>query len=112
MIEAPSSPTSQCSLPSYLFEHVNMIGTSSISLFGHPLDFGSMHVMNQDSVDFAFLPHLDLTTHDGFSFPSIQAIPDDDEMDKEAYWPYLDHQLEEGSHMLLEEIIEINLGDK
>lgn len=89
-----------------------MIGTSSIFLFAHPLDFSSIHIMDQDVVAFALLPHMDLTTNDGFSLPCIQAIPNDDEIDKEAYWPYLDHQLEEGSHMLLEEIIEINLEDE
>lgn len=31
LIEAPTSPTSQCSIPSYLFEHFNMIGAFSIS---------------------------------------------------------------------------------
>lgn len=68
-----------------------MIDTSLISLFTNPLNFSPIHVMDQDVVDFALLPHLDLTTHDGFSIPCSQAIFDDDKMDKEAYWPYKDH---------------------
>lgn len=47
--------------------------------------------MDQDVADFPMLPHLDLSMHDGFSFSCIQAILNDDEIDKEAYWPYLDH---------------------
>lgn len=68
VLEAPSLPMSQCSIPSYLFEHVNMIGDSSISSFSHPLDFDSIHVMDQDVVDFTLIPNLDLSMHDGFSF--------------------------------------------
>jgi len=62
-----------------------MVGITSISPFAHPLDFVPIHVVDQDVADFAILPHLDLSTHDGFSFPCSQAIPNDDNMDNDAY---------------------------
>lgn len=62
-----------------------MIGFSSISLFSHPLDFNSIHVVDQDIVAFSILPHLNLTMHDDFNFAYNQVTPDDDEMDNDDH---------------------------
>lgn len=79
-----------------------MVDSSSIYLFSHPFDFDSIHVVDLDDVDFAMIPHNDLATHDGFSFPCSHATPNDDELNDDTYWSYFDHQWEEGLHMLVE----------
>lgn len=60
---------------------------------------------------FFVLPHVDLTTHGGFNFPCSKFTLDDDEMNDDAYWTYLDHQLEEDSHMFIKEVMEIDLSE-
>ena len=62
----------------------NMIGSSSISTFFHPLNVDFIYVVDQDD-DFSILPHLDLAIHDSFYFPCIQIILNDDEMKDGAY---------------------------
>lgn len=57
------------------------------------------------------IPHTDLTMHDGFSFPCNHVDLDDDEFNDDTYWLYFDHQWEEGSHMLVEEVVNFDLGD-
>lgn len=57
------------------------------------------------------IPHTDLATHDDFNFTCIHTDLDDGELNVDNYWSYFNHQWEEGSHMLVEEVMEIDLGD-
>jgi len=66
-----------------------MVGFSSISPFSHLLEFGTIHMMDQDTVIFMIITNTDISTHDSFHWYCSHAKPYDDELDIDAYWPYL-----------------------
>jgi len=52
-----------------------MVGISSIFPFFHPLDFDSIHVVDQDSIDFDMIDMTNLTIHDNFIWPCNHVDP-------------------------------------
>lgn len=46
-----------------------MVGFLSISPFTHPLEFDTIHVVDQGTVDFRMIPNTNLSTHYSFIWP-------------------------------------------